>query len=293
MKIIFSRKGFDSSHGGVPSPIFEDGRLFSLPIPYSQDKLVFEDVKFDEIDVGALVEGLTRRRAKRVRRKQRCHLDPDLRKKALLRRPMDWRPAFGQMDQAHAHLVNEGVEKGDLFLFFGWFREVHVDKERRHLSFTGPSWGAHVIFGWLQVGDIYGPFPARVKLPKWVKSHPHASYQEMQNSIYVARDRLHLDGLTGTWPGGGVFRKYHEDLRLTAVDQPRRSHWRLPRWIYTFGAKRAKPLSFHRDKRLWQPSGNWVFLDTVGRGQEFVLNCDNYPQEKMNQWLRRIFRHAR
>lgn len=32
MKLIFSRKGFDSSAGGVPSPIVE-GRPISFPIP--------------------------------------------------------------------------------------------------------------------------------------------------------------------------------------------------------------------------------------------------------------------
>jgi hypothetical protein len=32
LKIVFSRKGFDSKSGGGPSPII-DGALFSLPIP--------------------------------------------------------------------------------------------------------------------------------------------------------------------------------------------------------------------------------------------------------------------
>src|ERR1022692_1176811 len=36
MRIILSRKGFDSSSGGVPSPIFPDGTTLSLFIP---DKL--------------------------------------------------------------------------------------------------------------------------------------------------------------------------------------------------------------------------------------------------------------
>ena len=33
-KIILSRKGFDSSNGGIASPYFEDGTLLSLPINY-------------------------------------------------------------------------------------------------------------------------------------------------------------------------------------------------------------------------------------------------------------------
>ena len=34
MKLILSRKGFDSQSGGCPSPIFPNGTLYSLPIPY-------------------------------------------------------------------------------------------------------------------------------------------------------------------------------------------------------------------------------------------------------------------
>jgi hypothetical protein len=35
VRIIFSRKGFATSSGGIPSPIFPDGTLFSLPIPHT------------------------------------------------------------------------------------------------------------------------------------------------------------------------------------------------------------------------------------------------------------------
>ena len=37
-KIILSRKGFDSTAGGKPSPIFPDGSIFSLPIPQRENK---------------------------------------------------------------------------------------------------------------------------------------------------------------------------------------------------------------------------------------------------------------
>ena len=47
MKVVLSRKGFDSSYGGFPSPILPDGTLISLPIPsmkyssslYPKDKI--------------------------------------------------------------------------------------------------------------------------------------------------------------------------------------------------------------------------------------------------------------
>ena len=33
MKVILSRKGFDSANGGIASPILEDGAIVSFPIP--------------------------------------------------------------------------------------------------------------------------------------------------------------------------------------------------------------------------------------------------------------------
>jgi len=33
MKIIFSRKVFDTCNGGFPNPIFENNRMFSIPTP--------------------------------------------------------------------------------------------------------------------------------------------------------------------------------------------------------------------------------------------------------------------
>ena len=38
MKIILSRKGFDSANGGIVSPIMEDETLISFPIPSEDDK---------------------------------------------------------------------------------------------------------------------------------------------------------------------------------------------------------------------------------------------------------------
>ena len=43
MKVILSRKGFDSCYGGHPSPILPDGRMISLPIPSSEDLICYKD----------------------------------------------------------------------------------------------------------------------------------------------------------------------------------------------------------------------------------------------------------
>ena len=40
MKVILSRKGFDSTAGGYPSPIIDGSELVSFPIPENLDKVV-------------------------------------------------------------------------------------------------------------------------------------------------------------------------------------------------------------------------------------------------------------
>ena len=52
MKVILSRKGFDSANGGIASPIFEDGTMLSFPIPskdHDKDKIAYEELTCNNI----------------------------------------------------------------------------------------------------------------------------------------------------------------------------------------------------------------------------------------------------
>ena len=48
MKIILSRKGFDSQYGKIKSPILENGTLLSLPIPQENDTKTFDDLWYGD-----------------------------------------------------------------------------------------------------------------------------------------------------------------------------------------------------------------------------------------------------
>jgi hypothetical protein len=62
MKIVFSRKGFDSSAGGCASQIIE-GQLVSLPIPDPESPITYADVRCGDVGpLGPIVESLTRGR---------------------------------------------------------------------------------------------------------------------------------------------------------------------------------------------------------------------------------------
>ena len=72
--------------------------------------------------LAALLAGLSRQQHAI---NDRVHLDPDIDRSADNRLP-GWRPALGQTGAAQTHLEGQGVGPGDVFLFFGWFREVEA-----------------------------------------------------------------------------------------------------------------------------------------------------------------------
>ena len=280
MKVILSRKGFDSSSGGVPSPIFPDGSLCALPIPSSEAPRL-EDVMWRGEPLSNIVSAITNRR---IRPSDGVHLDPDLQRQACPRAP-GWRPLFGQVDSAQTHLENCRVGVGDVFLFFGWFRgtvqlngRLKFDRAARHL---------HVIFGWLQVGRMLHPTTESSSVPRWATAHPHvrrAREMSENNTLYVASRNLALPSVARPIPGAGVFDQLSPVLTLTAEARSR-SVWQLPRWFLPTPGKPA--LSFHSDARRWNLEAAGCSVRTVGRGQEFVLDCDYYPEAF--DWLRDIF----
>jgi hypothetical protein len=133
MKIILSRKGFDSGNGKFSSMILPSGALLSLPIPYPGDKRRFSELTYEGTTVLDLMHyvGMTE-----FNSESKCHLDPDI-KRDLLKRPNGWRGAFGQMGGAQGHLENNRVDIGELFLFFGWFKKTGKDN-RGKLTYVGP-----------------------------------------------------------------------------------------------------------------------------------------------------------
>ena len=286
MRIIFSRKGYDSAAGGVPSPIFPDGSFCSLPIPSEQHPRL-KEVRFKGKKLSRIVGHLKPREDV-----SDCgvHLDPDLDRGALPRMA-GWLPCFGQVGAAQTHLANQNVGEGDLFLFFGWFREVAM--VNANLQYRTDAQDIHALFGWLQVGAVYHPGGGDNEPPKWASDHPHvrdSDYycsESTNNTLYVAQKRLRLLGLRQSVAGGGTFRRFVPSLQLTEPGQ-QRSIWRLPACFYP--ARGATSLSYHSDKRRWRKDRKGVLLRTVGRGQEFVLDTEFYP--RVFEWLGEIFEEA-
>jgi len=273
VKIILSRKGFDSSAGGVPSPIFPDSRVLSLPIPDCDSPIRYGDLAWrGKRGVGEIAERLTKGR---LNASDGVHIDPDLAPDTLAR-SRGWRAVLGQTGAAQGHLQNFGVGPGDVFLFFGLFQEVQ--KLGRDLRFRPDSEPQHVIFGWLQVAEVVPVDRCSRKVMSWAAYHPHMNRDlDSQNTLYVASHRIKLPGHGRLErPGAGVLTHYDPLLRLTAPESAKPSLWLLPKWFFSKGRKTR--LSYHGDMTRWKRISGGVMLQSVARGQEFILDADDYPE---------------
>jgi len=282
MKLILSRKGFDSAHGGCPSPIM-NGQLCSLPIPDKESARPYGKISsFDGSPIARIVEDLT---GGRVRRGDGAHLDPDLRRDAIARVP-GWRPIFGQAGAAQSHLARHGIGPGDLFLFFGCFRRA--ESVAGTLRFVRSAPKVHVIFGWLQVGSVARATEGLAAQIPWAHGHPHLAAPDRykNNTLYFASDRLSCVGSDAS--GAGTFERLVPELILTQTDPYIGcSKWRLPRWFDPAG---RSPLSYHGKPMRWTTCATSTRLRSAYPGQEFVLDCGEYPEARA--WLRSIFRAA-
>ena len=280
MRIIFSRKGFDSSSGGNPSPILPDGRMVSLPIPDKQSSIRYGDICWKEYNLGSLVFNLT---GGRVPASHFAHLDPDINKESLPRQS-GWRPIFGQTGAAQGHLRKNAVQVGDIFLFFGLFR--HVIKNAGKLIWNKRSPLRHVLWGWLQIDKILKVDVCNPSKYGWAKYHPHFHRNpEPNNTLYFASRHLTLPGVTeGEIVGAGTFLYFSEQLALTALSSTFPSKWELPKWFYPRAGK--FPLTYHSDITRWQKTENGTRLKAVARGQEFILNTADFPESI--EWLKTL-----
>ena len=277
MRLILSRKGFDSQSGGCPSPIFPDGTLYSLPIPHNPSEIAYGDLWHGDTNIGEMVADLT---CNRIGANAPAHLDPDINHVAYPRQE-GWQPLFGQSGAAQGHLDNQGVQIDDLFLFFGLFQKIEKVSGRWHFVKDAPR--QHILWGWLQIGEIHKVDNlAKDELP-WTCYHPHRHLsrdKDPTNTLYIASCGLHLgDGSIAQ--GAGCYLKFHERLVLTNPNGSGVTDWRLPRCFYPDNGN--SPLTYHPKLHRWRHDDQYAYLQSASRGQEFVLDLDQYPD--VTDWL--------
>jgi|ERR1700730_445043 hypothetical protein len=225
MRVIFSRKGFDSTAGKAPSPIIE-GEPISLPIPTGRRS----ETTYGLAGFGQIVEEITKGR---IGADDLCHEDPAF---------SNGRWAFGQTGAAQTHLETNGVGIGDVFLFFGLF--ASRDGGDRH----------HRIFGYMQVEEVWclGSRPSERDNPKgFPRRHPHTIGEwEENNTLYLGF--------------GAKARTAHPRLRLTKLGAPV-SIWGIPEWLKMTGLTyHANPARWTDDTALRAASRGQEFISNIG-----------------------------
>lgn len=282
MKIILSRKGFDSGSGGCASPVLPDGTMLSLPIPETGEdmksalyKNTFADLTVkclgEEFKYNDILCSLQRTKINNFNKYNTfCHVDPDLNGNKRKKEINNWIPGFGQCDAAQTHLDNMGVSTGDLFLFFGWFKKAtfSVDKQ---IVYKDHSQGFHAIFGYMQIGEIIKGNDIPLRLP-W---HPHASprYNKTvkNNTVYVPSRELIINGKQ-MGVGADTFR--FNDRLVLSKDETNRSQWKLLDWMTT------TPISYHSQKSIHNG-----YFQSAKRGQEFVFEAN----KDVLEWISTIY----
>jgi hypothetical protein len=194
MKIIFSRKGFDSKYGGGCSPILPDGRLLSIPIPSIS---IENGIPYSKlISPFGTFKNIMEKLKLKIPENGLAHLDPDL-IDSVYERNRNWKGIFGQAGAANSHLSKENIEKNDIFLFYSSFRKTAIDNNK-NLTFCEKEI-RHIIFGYLLVDEIINngkyqitDFIKSYPKYKWAFYHPHLINDKYgkQNTIYVAKENF-------------------------------------------------------------------------------------------------------
>ena len=266
MKIILSRKGFDSSCGGMPSPILPDGTLLSLPIP-SNDKISYADISWNGQSYLEIIRELNPN--SQINDASYCHLDPDLRE-SVYNRSNGWMPAFGQTGSSLTELKDHAISEGDLFLFFGWFKETVMSDGKLQFRRNAPN--LHVIYGYLQIGKI---ITSLGDVPEWLSYHPHANSQKYaqawlnrQNAIFIPAQKL---SFSNQLAGSGLF-TFSSRVTLTKKGYSR-SRWEFPETM--------RGIEISHNPHGWKRD----YFQSAARGQEFIFDCNPAVMD----WLQSMF----
>jgi len=258
MRVILSRKGFDTKYGGIPSPILEDGTLLSLPIPVNGSPRKYSDLFYNRESFEDIIKQL-----KRGFNRTDAAIDPDLRPE-IFNAPSNWVASFGIGKGEITHFKNQQVGVDDLVLFFGWFKEA--ERNNGKLRYVKGAPDLHIIYAYMQLGNIIDD---STKATEFYYLRPYIEKiapLSPSNKLCVARDTCSWDE---TRKGSGVL-KYDKRLVLTKEGMGDFAKWGLP----DFFRDKEISLSCMGDTKIrWKQDekGDWYFQFIKSPGQWFAI----------------------
>jgi hypothetical protein len=265
MKVILSRKGFDSQYGGQPSPILPNGTLLSLPIPQPDDTVKFTELFYEQKSYYEIIKELNAKNIQ-INAATKAHLDPDIRHGCYRHRNENWKPIFGQSGAAQGHLKNQNVSENDIFLFFGWFRQTELINGKLRYKIGSPD--LHIIYGYLQIDKVFGFGDT---FPDYASGHSHCDPRHKNltsNCIYVAKDNLNF---CPNLKGADTL-KYSRKLVLTKNGMTK-GKWQLPNFFKELN------ISYHNQNSFVDN-----YFKSADKGQEFVIQSD----VRLTEWVKEI-----
>ena len=284
MKVILSRKGFDSSWGGFPSIILPGGQMISFPIPVKKPEIGIGAKDIHYIDEGKTLANYLED-LKIPLQEDGYHVDPEVQnikidnQKSFIERGYG---TLGQCSAAASHLANNGIYAGEIsekdpaiFLFFGWFCKTEI--ENNTIKYIGNPLvdGFHAIWGYLIAVEAI----EILDISKHPELKEHLHYRNKNHKEYKKGDKnIIFIGKFGTF-------NYSDNLRLTYFDDDKKNHkkrrtkWAIPSFI--------NEMTYNNNRiRKGKTKENKLIIDAASRGQEFVIT--KADEEKMKKWLEKI-----
>ncbi|MCL2061329.1 MAG: hypothetical protein FWH03_01715 [Firmicutes bacterium] len=271
MKIILSKKGFDTSYGGHPS-IIDGTRLISMPVPEKDGLSAYSDLYLSSDEK---LSSVAEKHYKHIYvDKQRtefsgnikCHADPNI---SNYFRLDNFRGSLGQSDnslgqsdKAQSHLKGQEVGKGDIFLFYGLFAEAEGG------MFVGME--RDVLWGYLQIDEVISvqeSLPQKQEIENlypWLKFQPHWRFDNTykNNTIYIGKNY-------------GIF-NYTTELNLTKPYARFKGQWQV-KALTGLGLSGTNDGVFNADGCITMPP---TFA------QEYVIE----ENDKATQWAESIIK---
>lgn len=292
MKLVLSRKGFDTGSGGCFSPFNHNtGKYIWFPIPEKVNNYL-NDIRYSEIFVkNEYLSGLKGSNLKdafkslkgtdRVKLRKNeyasinddelfAHFDPMLGIPPWMEGNGNFiiGKGFGQCN-ASPQLEKHNVNEGSIFLFFGGFQSI----SNRKIS-------GHYIYGWLKVKKRIETFKECQEILEEynLHNHPHiteAAFSRTQKNFIFIPDQWLFEDLKV--PGYGYFTTLNEHLLLSSSKESNIATWKLPNLFY-------KSLTQVQQK-TWHNTQDGFCTVRTGIGQEFITQLS----EKGEGWLRDLF----
>lgn len=273
MKMILSKKGIDGSFCKKPVPIEGVGEpLLFVPIPDNGINQVKDEKTYNDLRMKEKIQEVVKY-LKNGDMKSCCHVDPQLCSGC---NDDDFLGSIGQIGAAQSHLSNK-VSVGDLFLFYGWYKDGDLHSN-----------GKNVLFGYLQVGKII-PVNESQKLTS-IESNPHWNKDKYQNvkgnTIYVAKEKLELgEGFDKNLKGYGMF-KYSNELDLTDAHKKNRTNWKIEKFrnLKTSCKGRDGKAEFDKNGAYNAPCRCQEIVVDIGDSKD-TNNLCRYSEFEIRKWI--------